>query len=257
MNRIEAKFQELKQKDKKAFIAYICAGDPTLDDTETIINTLEEAGVDIIELGIPFSDPLADGPTIQESSLRALESGFRIKSFFEKVKEIRKSSSIPLTVMVYYSSIFGYGKEEFIKSCDECGLDGIIIPDLPYEEYDEINDLIDKTNLCFTPLISVTSKNRAPMLVKGAKGFIYCVSSLGVTGHRDDFHRNVDEFIKEVKALTDVPVCVGFGISKREHVERFNSFADGVIVGSAIVQKIYDAKMDKDEIQKYIRCLIK
>lgn len=257
MNRIEAKFQELKEKGKKAFIPYICAGDPSLDDTGKVIFMLEEAGADIIELGIPFSDPLADGPTIQEASLRALNSGFRIKDFFEKVKEIRKTTSIPLTAMVYYSSIFGYGKEDFIKSCDECGIDGIIIPDLPYEEYDEIQEILEQTNLCFTPLISLTSKNRVPMLVKGARGFIYCVSSLGVTGQRDDFHSNVDEFVKEVKELTDVPVCIGFGISKVEHVQRFFDFSDGVIIGSAMVKKIHESNMDKEEIQSYVRELLK
>lgn len=253
MNRIEERFKKLKEENKKAFIPYICAGDPGLDKTEEIVYALEEAGADVIELGIPFSDPLADGPVIQAASIRSLEAGFKINKFFELVKKIREKSEAAIVAMVYYSTIFGFGKEEFIRLCSESGIDGLIIPDLPYEEYDEVDYLISETDLCLIPLIAITSRERIPMLVKNAKGFIYCVSSLGVTGERSSFDKKVDDFIAEVKKNTDVPACVGFGISKREDVERFEKIADGVIVGSAIVRKIFDSSCDLDKVKAFVK----
>lgn len=255
MNRIEEKFLKLKNENKKAFIAYICAGDTSLDNTEKLVYTLEEAGTDIIELGIPFSDPLADGIVIQEAAIRSLNNNFKIKDLFKKIKDIRKNSQIPLVIMVYYSSIYGFGKEKFINSCVESEVDGIIIPDLPYEENEEIKPLIDKTDLCLIPLLTVTSEDRIPMIAKESKGFIYCVSSMGVTGERTAFHSKVNDFIKTVKAHTNTPVCVGFGISKREDVERFNKIADGTIVGSAIVKTIFNSNMDLEKIKEFIKNL--
>lgn len=252
MNRIENKFVNLKNNDEKAFIPYICVGDPDMESTEKLVYILEESGADIIELGIPFSDPLADGPVIQEAGIRSLNNGFKVDKFFECMKNIRKNSQIPIASMVYYSTIFGYGKEKFIKNCVDSEVDGLIIPDLPYEEYDEIISLIEKTDLCLIPLVAVTSNERIPMLVKNAKGFIYCVSSLGVTGERSKFHNTVDEFLKDVKNNTDVPICVGFGISKKEDADRFNKTADGVIVGSALVRMIYESNMNKDKIKNFI-----
>lgn len=255
MNRIEEKFNNLKNENKKAFIPYICAGDPSLDESEKLVYALEEAGADVIELGIPFSDPLADGPVIQAASLRSLKNGFKIKKFFELVKKIRQNSNIPLVSMVYYSTIFGFGRDEFISLCKESGIDGLIIPDLPYEEYDEIEDILSKTNLCLIPLIAITSKQRIPMLVKKAKGFIYCVSSLGVTGERKHFDKKIDDFIAEVKRNTDVPACIGFGISKKEDINRFEKIADGVIVGSAIVRNIFENNCDLNKIKLFVKSL--
>lgn len=257
MNRIEERFNKLKSENKKAFIPYICAGDPSIDESEKLVYALEEAGADVIEMGIPFSDPLADGPVIQAASLRALNAGFKIRKFFELVKKIRQNSNVALVAMVYYSTIYGFGKEEFISLCGECGVDGIIIPDLPYEEYNEVESLITKADLCLIPLIAITSRDRIPMLVKKARGFIYCVSSLGVTGERKSFDKKVDDFIAEVKNNTDVPACVGFGISKREDVERFDNVADGVIVGSAIVRNIFENNCDTDKIKAFVSSLIK
>lgn len=257
MNRIEEKFNTLRTEGKKAFIPYICAGDPSLEQSEKLVYALEEAGADIIEMGIPFSDPLADGPVIQAASIRSLNGGFKIRKFFELVKKIRKNSNVALVTMVYYSTIFGFGKEEFIKLCEESGLDGLIIPDLPYEEYDEIEDVISKTDLCLIPLIAITSRQRIPTLVKKAKGFVYCVSSLGVTGERKSFDKKVDEFIAEVKKNTDVPACIGFGISKREDVERFNKVADGVIVGSAIVKNIFESNCDLNKVKDFVGSLLR
>ena len=256
MNRIEEKFNELKNKGKKAFIPYICAGDSSLSQTENIIYTLESAGADIIELGIPFSDPLADGPVIQASSIRSLKGGFCIEEFFETVKKIRKNSSIPLAAMVYYSTIFGYGRDKFFNLCSDSGIDGGIIPDLPYEEYDEIEEFISKTDLCLIPFVAITSKDRIPMIVEKARGFIYCVSSLGVTGERTSFHERTNDFISHVKNISKVPVCVGFGISKRSDVEKFNSVADGCIVGSAIVRTIYENNYDLQKLTDFVKNMI-
>lgn len=253
MNRIDERFRALKEQNKKAFIAYICGGDPSLNDTEKIVYALEDAGCDVIELGIPFSDPLADGPVIQEASIRSITNGFKLDKFFEVVKDIRKNSQLPLVTMVYYSTIFGYGREKFIENCISSGLDGLIVPDLPYEEYDEISYLIENTRLYLIPLISVTSNNRIPMLVEKARGFIYCVSSLGVTGERKTFDNRIYEYITSVKEKTEVPVCIGFGISKKEDVDKFGKYADGVIVGSAIVRKIFESKGDLEKVKNFIK----
>jgi tryptophan synthase alpha chain len=252
MNRITEKFNKLKEENKKALIPYICTGDPTLDATEKLVYALEEAGADIIELGVPFSDPLADGPVIQGAALRALGAGFKVRNVFDTVEKVRKNSQIPLVVMVYYSSIFHYGCQKFIDDCVNSGVDGIIVPDLPYEEYDELKPIVDKTDLCMIPLIAITSEDRIPTLVKDTKGFIYCVSSLGVTGERKEFDNRVDNFVKKVKAATDTPACIGFGIATHSDVERFDKVADGCIVGSAIVRKIFDSNMNLDEIKKFV-----
>ncbi len=255
MNRIVEKFDLLKKENKKALIPYICAGDGGLDVTEKMVHAFEEAGVDIVELGVPFSDPLADVPVIQDADVRSLSGGFRIDAYFETVKNIRKNSQIPLVSMVYYSSIFGYGKEKFINNCVESGIDGVIIPDLPYEEYDEVEDLINATDLCMIPLIAITSGDRIPKLVKNSKGFIYCVSSLGVTGERKAFDDRVYTFVARVKECTDTPACIGFGISTKEDVERFDKVADGCIVGSAIVRKIFESGYDTQAVKEFVKGL--
>lgn len=255
MNRIIQRFEDIKKENKKAFISYICAGDGGLDTTEKIVYALEEAGVDVIELGVPFSDPLADGVIIQEADIRSLSGGFRIENYFNTIRNIRKNSQIPLVSMVYYSSIMGYGTEKYINECVESGIDGLIIPDLPAEEYDEIQDIFEKTDLCLIPLVAITSGNRIPKLVKNAKGFIYCVSSLGVTGERKAFDKRVDSFVESVKKCTDVPACIGFGISTNEDVKRFNKVADGCIVGSAIVRTIFESGYDMDKLKAFVSVL--
>lgn len=246
----------LKKENKKAFIPYICAGDPDLKTTEQLVYTLESAGADILELGIPFSDPLADGPVIQAASVRALNSDFNLENFFNTVKKIRKNSQLPLVAMVYYNTIFGCGRESFIKNCVESGIDGIIIPDLPYEEYNEMLPYISGTDSCLIPLIAVTSLDRLSMLCKNARGFIYAVSSLGVTGERVSFNDKTRQLVEQIKQYTDLPVCVGFGISKRNDVEYFEKFADGVIVGSAIVRKIYECSAELPVVKAFIQSLI-
>ncbi len=256
MNRIDEKFKALKAEGKKALIPYICTGDPSIEATEKLVYALEEAGASIIELGVPYSDPLADGPVIQAAALRAFAGGFRLAQVFDVVKNVRKNSEIPLVIMIYYSSILGFGREKFVDLCVESGVDGLIIPDLPYEEYDEIKPLIDKTDVYMIPLVALTSGDRIPMLVKGAKGFVYCVSSLGVTGERKAFDKRIDSFLKSVKEAADIPACIGFGISSKEDVERFNKISDGCIMGSAIVRKIYESNVDFSEIKDFISSLV-
>lgn len=255
MNRIDEKFKKLKEENKKALIPYICCGDPSVEDSERLVYALEEAGADIIELGIPYSDPLADGPVIQGAGLRAFAAGFRVEDAFKIAKNVRKTSQIPLVVMVYYSTILGFGKEKFIDLCVGADIDGLIVPDLPYEEYDELKPLVDKTPIYMIPFVALTSNERIPMLVENSKGFIYCVSSMGVTGVRKEFDTRIDSFVAKVKAATDTPACIGFGISTKEDTERFGKIADGCIVGSAIVKKIYESKMNLDEIKAFVSSL--
>lgn len=255
MNRIDERFKKLKEENKKALIPYICCGDPSVEDSEKLVYALEEAGADIIELGIPYSDPLADGPVIQAAGLRAFAGSFRLEDTFKIVKNVRKNSQIPLVIMVYYSSIIGFGKEKFVELCVDADVDGLIVPDLPYEEYDELKPLLDKTNVYMIPLVALTSEDRIPMLVKESKGFVYCVSSLGVTGVRKEFDTRIDSFVAKVKEATDTPACIGFGISTKADVERFDKIADGCIVGSAIVRKIFDSKMNLDEIKAFVSSL--
>lgn len=255
MNRIDKKFQSLRAEGKKALIPYICSGDPSVEITEKLVYALEEAGADIIELGIPFSDPLADGPVIQEAGLRAFAGGYRLADTFKIIENVRKKSEIPIVIMVYYSSILGYGREKFVKNCIECGTDGLIIPDLPYEEYDEFKPFLENTDIYMIPLVGLTSGSRIPKLVKEAKGFVYCVSSMGVTGVRKEFDTRVEGFVKEVKKYTDTPACIGFGISSKEDIDRFEAYADGCIVGSAIVRRVFDSHGDTEKVKEFVRGL--
>ncbi|MCD8089868.1 MAG: tryptophan synthase subunit alpha [Clostridiales bacterium] len=257
MNRIDKKFKELKEQGKKALITYISAGDPTIEKSEKFIYALEEGGADIIELGIPFSDPLADGPVIQEAGLRSIGGGFNFGKLEELVGNIRKNSQIPLVVMVYYSSIICYGTKEFVDLMVKIDVDGVIIPDLPYEEYDEVKPYIDKTDLCMIPLVAVTSGDRVPMLVKEAKGFVYCVSTLGVTGGQSNFDKRIDDFLAEVKKYSPVPVCIGFGISKKADCDRFNKIGDGCIVGSAVIREINKSGGDEKAVKAFAESLVK
>ena len=241
MNRIEQKFNTLKETGSKALITFITAGDPDIDTTIELVLSMEGAGADIIELGIPYSDPLADGPVIQAASIRALRSGIKIKDIMEAVKTIRESSSVPLIYLVYYNSIFKYGVEEFIKDACSCGIDGLIVPDLPVEERLEMAAITDKYDICLIPLVAPTSKNRIGKITANGRGFVYCVSSIGVTGVRQDIDTNIAEYMDSVSQYTKMPKAIGFGISGPEMAQRFKPYCDGIIVGSAIVRKIAEA----------------
>ena len=231
MSKIEKAFA-----DGKAFIPFITCGDPSLDITEQMVYAMEENGADLIELGIPFSDPTAEGPVIQAASARALAGGTTTDKIFDMVKRIRKNTDVPMVFMTYANVVFSYGSEKFISAAAELGMDGLILPDVPYEEKEEFNGMCRQYGLDFISLIAPTSHERISMIAEEASGFVYCVSSLGVTGVRSDITTDIGAMIKLVKRAKEIPCAVGFGISTPEQAKKMAVSSDGVIVGSAIVR---------------------
>ncbi len=220
----------------KAFIPFMTCGDPSLEVTEQLVYAVEKAGADLIELGIPFSDPTAEGPVIQEADTRALSGGVTADKVFEMVIRIRKNTAVPMVFMTYANVVFSYGTERFISRAASAGMDGIILPDVPYEERYEFSDVCRKYGMDMISLIAPTSHDRISMIAKQADGFVYCVSSLGVTGVRSSITTDIREMVSLVKAQKDIPCAVGFGISTPEQASKMAAQADGVIVGSAIVR---------------------
>lgn len=243
MSKISQAFE-----NKKAFIPFITGGDPDLATTKELLIAMEEAGADLIEIGIPFSDPIAEGPVIQEASQRALLAGCTTDKLFDMVKEARETVKVPMVFMTYANPIFTYGKERFMKRCVECGIDGIIVPDLPYEEKEELSGVCEEFGIDLISLIAPTSHERIRLIASEAKGFIYCVSSLGVTGVRSEITTDIAEMTRMVKEVTNVPVAVGFGISTPEQAANMVAVSDGAIVGSAIVKIV--AQYGKDSVSK-------
>jgi len=241
MNRIQERFIILKKENRKALISFLTAGDPNLDATKRIVKEMEKRGADIIEIGIPYSDPIAEGPVIQEANKRALANGLKIKDVMEAVAELRKDVTVPLVYLLYLNCILQYGPERFFSDCKKSGIDAVIIPDLPYEEKDEIEGTALEYSIDVITLVSPTSKDRIERIAKDARGFLYCVSSLGVTGVRKDFNTDFDEFFSFVNKATNIPKALGFGISTVEHVEQLKGYSDGLIIGSAIVRKIAES----------------
>ncbi len=241
MNRIDSKFRELKKNNKKAFIAFITAGYPSLEATEKLVLGFDRIGVDMVELGVPFSDPMADGAIIQSSSQYALESGVNTVDILALVRRLRKKTDIPICLMTYYNPVFCFPEKNFIEQAVSSGVDGLIIPDLPPEEdsflvkYSRLKGL--DTIFFITP---TTTLERAKYISHMSKGFIYYVSLTGVTGQRKKLPKDITSNIKKIKSFTFVPVCVGFGVSNQAQVKSICRVADGVIVGSAIVSKIRD-----------------
>ena len=233
MSRISDAF-----KNGKAFIPFVTAGDPSLEVTEKIMIEMEKRGADIIELGIPFSDPIAEGPVIQEANERALAAGCTIDKLFDMVKRARQTVKIPVVYLTYINPIHTYGKDKFMKRCVECGIDGLIVPDLPYEEKGEISEVCKEYGIDMVCLIAPTSKERITMIAKEAQGYIYCVSSLGVTGVRSEITSDIGGMVELCRKASDVPVAVGFGISTPEQAKKMASLSDGAIVGSAIVKMV-------------------
>lgn len=220
----------------KAFIPFVTCGDPSLDVTEQLVYAMADAGADLIELGIPFSDPTAEGPVIQAANVRALAGGVTTDKIFDMVRRIRKKTQIPMVFMTYANVVFSYGSEKFISTTAEIGMDGLILPDLPFEEKDEFNPLCRQYGLDLISLIAPTSHERIAMIAKEAAGFVYCVSSLGVTGMRSNIATDIGGMVDLVRRSTDVPCAVGFGISTPEQAAKMAAVSDGAIVGSAIVK---------------------
>ena len=222
----------------KAFIPFVTGGDPTLDVTEQLLYAMQDAGADLIEIGIPFSDPVAEGIVIQEANERALEAGCTTDKLFDMIYRARQKVTVPMVFLTYVNPIYTYGKEKFMKRCVECGMDGIIVPDLPYEEKEELSGVCEQYDVDLISLIAPTSHERIRMIAKEAKGFVYCVSSLGVTGVRSEIKTNIAEMTKMVKEETDVTCAVGFGIYTPEQAAAMARVSDGAIVGSAIVKLV-------------------
>lgn len=228
----------------KAFIPFVTCGDPDLETTKKIVRSMAENGADLIELGIPFSDPTAEGPVIQNANLRALTNGVNTEKIFDMVRELRQNITVPMVFMTYSNVVFSYGAEKFIRICNEIGIDGLILPDLPYEEKEEFDDICKKYDVDLVSLIAPTSANRIAMIAKEAQGFIYIVSSLGVTGVRSEINTDIASLVKLVRENSSVPCAVGFGISNPEQAARMASISDGAIVGSAIVKLIAEYGRD-------------
>ncbi len=240
----------------KAFIPFLTCGDPDLETTEKLIGAIAEAGADLIELGIPFSDPTAEGPVIQDANLRALSVGTTTDKIFDMVRRVRQTVSIPMVFMTYANVIFSYGADRFLKTAAEIGMNGIIVPDVPFEEKQEFEPLCQKYGLDQISMIAPTSHDRIRAIAEQANGFLYCVSSLGVTGTRTAITTDIGAMVKLVKEVKDIPCAVGFGISTPEQAESMCRQADGAIVGSAIVKLI--AQYGRDSVQPvadYVRTM--
>lgn len=250
-SKITDKFDTLKNQDKKALITYITGGDPDLDTTLNLVLSMEKAGADIVELGIPYSDPLADGPVIQRASQRALKAGTNIDSIFSTVSRIREKTDIPIAFLIYFNSIFRYGIKIFLDNCLKHGIDGLIIPDLPLEERKELFKVMKDYPIDLIPLVAPTSEDRIKGIVTDAKGFVYCISSKGVTGMRDSFDESLSDFMNKVNKYTTIPLAIGFGISSEESIKNLKELCDGLIVGSAIIKKIEQGIKDRN-IEKQV-----
>ena len=242
MNRIDQRFAELKERGETALIPFITIGDPDVDTSVDMILELEKAGADMVELGVPYSDPLADGPVIQRASRRALSRPLTIVDCIEAARKAREAgSNLPFILFSYYNPVLQLGLERFIDLLKANDISGMIIPDLPVEENEEIRSLGARHGIHLIPLVAPTSQARIAQIAASASGFVYCVSSLGVTGMRSRFHEEVDSFLQAVRAATSLPIAVGFGISNHEQFAHFAALCDGVIVGSAIVRQVEEA----------------
>lgn len=220
----------------KAFIAFLTGGDPTIEKSEEYIMEMVRAGADLIEIGVPFSDPIAEGPVIQNANIRALSQGVTTDQLFDMVARLRKKTDIPIVFLMYLNSVYKYGYERFTAKCQEVGLDGLIIPDLPYEEKNELAPIAAAHDVDVISLIAPTSEDRIKMIAADAAGFIYVVSSMGVTGVRSEITTDLDSMLKAIKEASDKPAAIGFGISTPEQAKKMAGIADGAIVGSALVK---------------------
>lgn len=233
MNKIENAF-----KNGKAFIPFVTAGDPTIADTEKFILTLDKAGASVIEIGIPFSDPVADGDVIQGANIRALKNNTTTKEVFDMCARLKGKIKAPLVFLTYHNPVFVYGYDKFFSSCKECGVDGVIIPDCPFEEHGDYEPIATKYGVTNITLVAPSSENRIQKIVQNSKGFIYLVSTSGITGVRTEIQSDLKSRYDEIRKYTKTPIAVGFGIATPDQAKAVSQVADGVIVGSAIVKII-------------------
>lgn len=250
MKRIENKFVELSTRNEKALIVYLTAGDPSLDITKQLIFALEKAGVDILEIGVPFSDPTADGPVIQAAAQRSLKAGTTLEGVLKMVAEVRKVSDIPIVLFGYFNPIFAYGVKKFAQAARNAGVDGVLVVDLPYEEAKELRDYTDAVGIDFISLIApTTDKERLKKIVSKASGFLYYISITGITGTSAPKISNIKVEVEKIRKTTKLPVAVGFGISQPEQAREIGRFADGVVIGSAVVRMIDENKNKQNLMQ--------
>lgn len=251
MSRIAGAFEKNIGNGKKTLIAFLMGGDPDIETTEKLILAMSDAGVDIFEIGIPFSDPAADGIVIQAASVRALSRGCTADDLFAMVKRLREKISKPICFLTYANSIFAYGKERFMEHCRASGIDGVIVPDIPYEEKAELAGVCEKYGVAQIAFVAPTSNDRIEKIARDAEGFLYCVSTLGVTGIRDEIRTNMTEIISKVRAVSDIPCAVGFGISTPEQARDMAALSDGAIIGTAIVKII--AEYGRESVEPMVQ----
>lgn len=256
MNRIQEVLSAKKEQNKKSFIGYLTAGDPSIDKLEPLLHAMVKGGCDVVEIGVPFSDPLADGPVIQAAGQRSIDKGTNIYKIFDVLENCRSEINVPIAFLVYFNTLTVYGVEAFVRKCEEIGIDGLIIPDLPYEEQAELTQFLDEDKIALIPFATPTSKERMAFTLKEGSGFVYTVSSMGVTGRASDFYGDLDNYLALVNEYASIPVAIGFGISTKEDVKRMSQLADAVIVGSAIVTNIHESKGDAAELQSFIEELV-
>lgn len=254
MNRIDALFNQKRLEGKTALILYLTAGFPDFKTTEALVPKLEDAGADLIEIGVPFSDPIADGPTIQKASGLSLKAGATLKKIVRLIRALRSKTRIPLLLFSSYNPILKYGSEKLIEDAAKAGVDGILVPDLPPEEAEQFIALCEKENLSHVFLVAPTTPpDRAKKIIKNSSGFIYYVSTKGVTGARENLDKSISSHVTLLRKLTDKPIAVGFGISKPEHVKSLEGKVDGVIVGSALIREIAAGKTLDDRLRRAAR----
>lgn len=259
MNRIDQRFEELKATGGKALVCFLTAGDPSMEATAKLVKAIAGSGADIVEIGVPFSDPLADGPVIQASTHRALHKGASVRKVLDTVKQIRQDCQVPIVLMTYFNPVNSYGLDKFAKDAAEAGTDGVIMTDLPIEEASEWVKAATDASLATIFLLAPTSTDeRIELTAKYAGGFVYCITRTGVTGARSDVPPDTANLIARIRRYTDLPVAAGFGISKPEHMQAIKQYADGAVVGSALVNLIAESASVDEAVKKaslYVRSL--
>lgn len=243
MNRIDISFNKQKENNEKALIPFVtCGADFTVEETADLVVSLEKEGATVVEIGVPFRDPLADGPVIQNAYTKALQNGTKVKDIFRCVELIREKCEVPIVLMVYFNVVYFNGIENFLKDAAKSGVDGLIVPDVPLEERGDLDKVCEENGIYLIPLVARTSRDRIAAITKGAKGFVYCVSTNGITGERKSLDKGTHEYLAEVRKIVEIPMCIGFGISSKEVVKEVKDYCDGVIVGSAIVKRMAEGK---------------